>query len=569
LTAATTGTTNATIWHDPPALTPEQLAITDWPLLSAILHGRGITTRAEAMEFLHAATQPLADPYLLPDLDRAVALIREAVAGSAPLGIFGDYDVDGITSTAMLYRVFTRLGATVIPEIPHRHKDGYGLNHPAIDRLADAGVDVMVVVDCGSGNRRELEYAMSRGLRPIVLDHHLLHGDLPEEIPFVSPRRDSNRYPTSELAAVGVSFTLVRALLGDEDAAMYQPYAALGTVADVVELRGDNRALVARGLEMLRRWSLPGMRALLDCADIDRRILNTWHIGFIIGPRINAAGRMADPEIALNLLLANDYESAVPYAVQLEELNRKRQAETKRITEEAERMVLDQNGGTIPPVLVVDDPTWSIGLAGIVAGRLAENHHRPAIVFERGPIHAKGSARSGGTVDIVQALDMTAELLDRYGGHAAAAGLSLPSDRVDAFREALAASVMDLWGGKLPRRELHLDAEVPHSELRLETVEALSCLEPTGHGNEPPVFLVRDLQVRTPRPTRDGKHLMFQLEAHDGRKHSAIFFRAGERLDELIRAGRVDIACDLARNEWKGQTTLQLQIHDFRPSTVR
>ncbi len=567
MTVAATGTTDKTIWHDPPKLTPEQLAITDWPLLSAILHGRGIATRDEATAFLQAATAPLADPHLLPDLDRAVALIHEALQGTAPIGVFGDYDVDGITSTAMLFRVLTRLGGTVVPVIPHRQKDGYGLNGPAVDRFADAGVDVMIVVDCGSGNRRELEYAVSRGLRPIVLDHHLLHGDLPDSIPFVSPRRESNQYPTSELAAVGVAFTLVRALLGDDDAAMYQPYAALGTVADVVELRGDNRALVARGLEMLRRWSLPGMRALCDCAEIDRRILNTWHIGFVIGPRINAAGRMADPVVALNLLLANDYESAVPFAAQLEELNRKRQAETKRITEEAERMVQEQSDGVAPPVLVVDDPTWSIGLAGIVAGRLAENHNRPAIVFERGPLSAKGSARSGGTVDIVQALEMTSELLDRFGGHAAAAGLSLPSERVDEFRNALEASVMDLWGGVLPRRQLHLDAEVDHAELRLETVEALTCLEPTGHGNEAPVFLIRDLQVRSPRLTRDGKHLMFQLEGHDGRKHAAIYFRNGDRLDELVRAGRVDVACDLKQNEWKGQTSLQLQIHDFRAAT--
>lgn len=558
----------STIWHDPPVLSAEELSITDWPLLSAVLQARGITSRADATAFLNARDARPADPFLLPDMDRALDTVLDAVQGDAPVGVFGDYDVDGLTSTAMLYRVLTRLGASVIPVIPDRHRDGYGLNTPAIDRFADAGVKVMIVVDCGSGNRRELEYALSRGIRPVVLDHHLLHGDLPGEIPFVSPRRPENAYPTAELAAVGVAYTLVRAILGDDDAEMYLPYVAMGTIADVVELRGENRMMVTRGLDLLRRWGLPGMKALCDCAQIERHALSPWHIGFVIGPRINAAGRMASPDIALNLLLANDYESALPFAVNLDELNRKRQAETRRITEEAQKMVEHLGGAERLPVIVVDDPTWSIGLAGIVAGRLAENFNRPAIVFERGPLSAKGSARSGGTVDIVQALDMTAHLLDRYGGHAAAAGLSLQSDRVDEFRDALAASVMDLWGGVMPAREIRLDAEVEHTDLSLDTVERLQVIEPTGHGNEAPTFLIRGLDVRSPRRTRDGKHLMWQAVDSRSRPHGAIFFGAGDRLDEITRLGRIDLACDMQRDEWNGASRLKLHVKDFRPATA-
>lgn len=564
--AAIDADTQSAIWREPAVLSADELAITDWPLLSAVLQARGITTREAAQAFLNAAGARLADPLLLPDMQRAVDLIRDAVTSSAPLAIFGDYDVDGLTSTAMLYRALTRLGATVIPHIPDRRKDGYGLNTAAIDRFVASGVDVMIVVDCGSGNRRELEYALSHGLRPIVLDHHLLHGDLPDDIPFVSPRRPESQYPTAELAAVGVAFTLIRALIGDDQAEMYLPYVALGTVADVVELRRENRTLVARALEMLRRWSLPGLKALCDCAEIDRRSLNTWHIGFVLGPRLNAAGRMDSPDIALQLLLANDYDTALPYAAKLDELNRRRQAETRRITQEAERMVEHQGGASMLPVLVVDDPSWSIGLAGIVAGRLAETYYRPAIVIERGPLAAKGSARSAGTVDIVQALDMTASLLENYGGHAAAAGLSLPSDRVDEFRDALSASVLDLWGGVMPRREIVLDAEVSHSDLRLETVEGLSVIEPNGQGNPAPLFLVRGLDVRSPRRSRDGKHLMWQAVGSDARSHGVIFFGAGDRIDELTRAGKVDLACDLQHDDWNGNSRLKLHVRDFRPS---
>lgn len=558
----------AAIWREPATLTPQQLAITDWPLLSTVLHARGITSAEEAALFINAPNVPLADPFLLPDLQRAITLIQSALKDDAPVGIFGDYDVDGLTSTAMLVRALTRLGLTVIPEIPDRMRDGYGLNTPAIDRLTDAGVKLLIVVDCGSGNRRELEYVLSRGLQPIVLDHHRLHGDLPEEIPFVSPRRPENRYPETELAAVGVAFTLVRGLIGEREAEMYLPYVALGTVADVVQLRGENRALVARGLDMLRRWSLPGMKALCDLAEIDRKALNAWHIGFIIGPRINAAGRMASPDLALQLLLANDYDAALPFAARLEELNHQRRAETKRMVQEAEKMIEEQGGPDRQPVLVVDDPTWSVGLAGIVAGRLAETHHRPAIVFERGPLTAKGSARSAGTVDIVQALGMTNSLLDQYGGHSAAAGLSLSSGKVDEFRDALGASILDLWGGLIPRREVILDAEVPHNELHLETVARLASLEPYGHGNASPLFLLRGLDVRSPRRTRDGRHLMWQAVGSDGKPHGAIFFGAGDRVDELTRCGRVDIAAALQADTWNGSTRLKIHVKDFRPATA-
>lgn len=555
---------SAAIWHEPPQLSPEQLAITERPLVSAILHARGITTEEEAHHFLRPADVPLGDPYLLPDMDRAVALIRQAIADGASIGIFGDYDVDGLSSTAMLVRALSRLGAETMPVIPHRVKDGYGLNVDAIERFLDAGVRLVVVADCGSANKRELEFALSRGLQAIVLDHHRLHGELPETVPFVSPRRECSRYPESELAAVGVAFALLRALLGEQDAEMYLPYVALGTVADVVQLRGENRTLAARGIEMLRRWRLPGLSSLCTVASIDKRELDAFDIGFIIGPRINAAGRMDSPDIALNWFLANDLATAGLLAHQLNDLNTIRRSETQRVLEESQTQIEEMGGVARQPALVVADPSWSIGVAGIVAGKLAEQYHRPAIVFEQGSQISKGSARSNGTVDMVEALRRNASLLDRFGGHSAAAGLSIQSDRIDDFRQALTESVLELWGGKIPQPELRLDAEVRHDDLTLDVVEQLKVLEPCGFGNEPPRLLIRDLVPAGVRLSRNGRHVLLRLKDRNGTYHDGVFFGGGERFADLFDARLIDVAGSIRNDTWRGRARLQIRIEDFR-----
>jgi single-stranded-DNA-specific exonuclease len=557
-------TARRVIWREPAPLSPEQRSLTGWPLMSAILARRGITSADEARRFLDPLHQAFGNPLLLPDLERAVALIRRVIQDGGTIGIFGDYDVDGLSSTAMLARVLRKLGSDPEIIIPHRMRDGYGLSLDAVARFAQAGVSLLITVDTGSGSRPEIEAALQRGLDVIVLDHHQLHGSLPEAVPFVTPRRPENRYPEENLAAVGVVFTLTRALLGEREAEMYLPYVALGTVADVVNLHGENRVLAAKGIEALRRWKLPGMNALCAVAGVNKREIGSFEIGYIIGPRINAAGRMDTPLAALEWFLANDPEAAGPLAERLDDLNRARQQETQRILEEAILQVELRGPIEQTPAIVVDDPGWSIGIAGIVAGKLVERFHRPAVVIERGGMVSKGSARSPLTINVVEAIGMSADLLERYGGHAAAAGLTLASEHIERFRAEFMANVFDLAGGRLPDPVIELDAEVPHAELTLETVDRLDVLEPTGQGNRPPLFLVKNLVPRQPRLSRDGRHLFFDAVDELGRRHKAIFFGAGERLAELGAAGRVDLATSLRRDTWNGLTRMSLQLSDFR-----
>lgn len=562
-----TFSSTTTIWHEPPHYTAEELAITDWPLLSAILRQRGITSSEAARVFLRPELAPLGDPLLLPDMHQAITLIREAIERGDRIAIFGDYDVDGISSTAMLTRALRRLGADVTPRIPHRAHEGYGLNSNAVEEFATSGCKLLITADCGSSNVAEIALALARGMRVVVIDHHRVHHELPEEVAFVSPKRPENRYPEGELATAGVSFTLLRALLGDEGAEMYLPYAALGTVADVVALQGENRALAARGIELLRRWSLPGFKALCKLAGIERRAIDAFAIGYVIGPRINAAGRMDTPDIALDWFLSDDLAASLPHAERLDQLNRARQSETKRVLAQAEMQILQQGGAERQPVLVVDGEGWNVGVVGIVAGRLAERHNRPAVVIARGPEFSTGSARTAGAVDITEAIRECRDLLERFGGHTSAAGVTLATERIPEFRERLSQTVFRQLDGRLPVREIHLDAEIPHHDLRLDTVDRLTVLEPCGHGNERPLLLVRGVRPVNARTSRDGRHLLFTVTDTEGQAHKAAFFDAGHRLTELLRYDRIDLAAELLRDTWNGRVALQLRLTDFRPAT--
>lgn len=556
-----------TRWVEPPRLTAEQLAITQHPLLSAILHARGVRTHDEAAQFLSPGRVPFVDPFLLPDVERAVATIRRAIAERDRIGIFGDYDVDGLTSTAMLGRVLRRLGAHPLIVVPNRLTEVYGLSIEAVDRFHQAGVRLLITVDCGSSNARELEYALGLGMACVVIDHHQLGTPLPEPVAFVSPRRPESGYPLPNPAAVGVVWMVVRALLGDDEAAeMYLPYVALGTVADVVDLRGQNRTLVTRGIAKLRRWRSPGLMALCAVSAIDQARIRTREVGHIIGPRLNAAGRMDTPQLALDLLLADTAAEATPLALRLHDLNTLRQAETKRMFTEAAQMIDRAGGPDRLPAIVVADGSWSVGVAGIVAGRIADRYHRPAIVFERGDLVAKGSGRARGAIDLVGALRRLADLLERYGGHKHAAGLTLPTSRLDQFRDRFMETVLEMSGGEIPGRILVPDAEARTDDLCLATVDLFDALEPFGEGNPYPTLLVRDVATRWEKTSADGKHLLFTVVGADGRTTPAVYFGAGGRIDELRAAGRIDIVGELQRDDWDGRLRAKLYVADFRPA---
>lgn len=555
-----------TVWIEPEPIPYEARAFANVPLLSAVLWQRGIRSSTEAARFLAPETIPLGDPMLMPDMARAVDAIKAAIAGGKKIVVFGDYDVDGLTSTAMIVRVLRRLGGDPSCIVPHRMDDGYGLSPAIVERLLAQGVELLITVDCGSSNHAEFETLLERGVEIVVVDHHRVSKPLPEPIAFVSPRRPDNTYPFSDHAAVGVCFTLVRALLGDDDAEMYLPYVALGTVADVVELRDENRALVTRGLGMLRRWRLPGLKALCAAAGIDQQAIGAWDIGYVIGPRLNAAGRIDSPQAALDLLLADDATTATPLALKLSDFNATRQELTRRIQSEAEADIRARGAAEMPAIVVSGDG-WGIGVVGLVAGRLAENYNRPAIVFERGPETSRGSARSSGDVNIVEAIAASHDLLERYGGHRNAAGLTLPTANLERFQQELCATIFDMLGGRLPPKEIVLDAEVDQTDLHLGTVNVLSRLEPFGRGNDEPRLLLRSVRHRWEKTSRDGRHLLFQAVDDRGRGHSAVFFNAGNRLPELLRTPRIDIAANFRRDTWDGRERLKLHVCDFRPAT--
>ncbi len=554
-------------------------------LIHALLQRRGYATPEERRGFLNPTPRTMADPLLFADLDRAIARLQRAHANQELVAVWGDYDVDGLTSTALLTRALRGMGLRVRPFVPHRIHDGYGLNKPGIDRLLTEKVDLLVSVDCGVSDREPIAHAANQGLDVIVLDHHTVPETLPDAVAVVNPRRADCAYPYKDLAAVGVAYALVRALVAagftlqgawaeDEiDLIELLELAALGTVADVAPLTGENRAMVAWGLDALRHTTMPGLQALYQVAGLDSRRLSAWDIGHAIGPRLNAAGRIADATLALNLLLAESYAEALPLAEELDTLNRERRRELTRILEEAIALVEEAGPpDETMPILQIEGKGWTAGVVGLVAGRLTERYGRPAIVLERGEHTSKGSARSIAEFNVIEALADCADLLEHYGGHARAAGLTIANDKLEELRERLLHRARALLTADDLRPTLTLDLELPLADLGYQTVRALEQLEPFGQGNPEPLMLVRGVGVKWPKTSVDGKHLFFTAYSQDGRPVRApircVAFGQGERRSELLPAGtRIDVAGLLRREFWQGEERLSFHVRDFRPAS--
>ena len=553
-------------------------------IIAALLARRGYRTAVEQAAFLNPTPRTMADPFLLADLRRAVERLTLARERGELVAIWGDYDVDGLTSTALLTRALTGMGLRTRPFIPHRINDGYGLNIAGIDRLIAEGAGLLVSVDCGISDREPIAHAAARGLDVIVVDHHTVPPTMPDAAAVVNPRRADCAYPFKEMAAVGVVHSLVRALTAsgfalrgawDEDEAdllELLELAALGTVADVAPLHGENRAIVAWGLDALRHSALPGVQALCAVAGIEPGRLNAWDIGHALGPRLNAAGRIADADLALRLLLAESFEEALPLAQELDALNRERRRELGRILEEAIALV-EASGppDDTTPIVQIAGVGWTAGVVGLVAGRLSERYGRPAIVLERGERTSKGSARSTAAFNLIEALAECADLLDHYGGHARAAGLTVANDKVEELRARLLRRARERLTADDLRPSLNLDLDLALSDLGYGTVDALARLEPFGHGNPEPLILLRGIGVKWPKTSGDGKHLFFSAQAQWGRPTRApircVSFGQGLRRAELVGTGvRVDLAGTLRREWWQGEERLSFHVRDFRPA---
>lgn len=558
-------------WLAPPAPEIVRAALGRWPpLLQDLLYHRGITSAEAADEFL-ARAWSAGDPFQLKGMEQALERLERAIARGEPIAVYGDYDVDGVTATAMLVQVLQILGAHVRPYIPHRETEGYGLNSEALRGLAEAGIRVVITVDCGARAVTEAALARSIGLDLILTDHHLPGEVLPEAV-LINPKQPDCPYPFKELAGVGVAYKLVQALKVLYPHAPFEPedfldLVALGTVADIVPLLGENRALVARGLERLRTPARVGLQALYQVAGLEASRVDPWAISFILAPRLNAAGRLEHALAAYHLLMTADPAKAITLAEELDRQNRERQALTQATEEAARAMAIPDD--QIPWLIFAASEDFRPGVVGLAAGRLAEAFHRPAVVISLMGEEGRGSARSIPEFHITQALDACADLLVRHGGHAAAAGFVVRRENLERLRERL----QELAAQALRARELQptivVEAVLPLREVTWRLHEWIARLEPYGYGNPAPRFLSRGVVVRNARTVgNDGQHLRMVLTTPEGGPvWDAIAFRQGDRAGEVQAGMRLDVVFEVRAERWNGEPRLTLFVEDFAPAS--
>jgi len=545
----------------------EQLNIS--PLVARLLAVRGITDAGEAERFLNSSEDQFHDPFLLDGMKAAVERIRAAVHGGEKIRIYGDYDADGVCAVSLMIGLMRELGARFDYYIPHRRTEGYGMNRDAVESARADGVRLIVTVDTGISAAAEAAYARELGIDVIVTDHHQPPETLPDACAVVNPKKPGCPYPFKELAGVGVAFKLAHALLG-ELPHRYLEYAATGTVADLMPLTGENRLIVKMGLQRLRVTKIPGFRALAGVAGLEQRELGAAHIGFAIAPRINAVGRLERADSAVACLTTDDEAEAERLAGELDRMNRERQAIAEAIAEEAAQQVeAARAGGLSGKVIVAAGEDWNVGVVGIVASKLLEKYYRPALVFSIDPVTgtAKGSARSIPGFDIHRALTACAEWLDHFGGHRAAAGMTLHRDRLPDLRRALNEIAERELGEELLTPELRADMELSLADVSVRMIEGLEALAPFGIGNPPPRFILEGLAVKEIRKLgRDERHLKLLL-AHpedESLTIDALGFGKADLWPHISKTASVDVLGELSVNEWNGGRRAQIVIHDIR-----
>jgi single-stranded-DNA-specific exonuclease len=544
------------------------------PLIGRLLWQRGLTDADAAYRFLHPALDHLHDPMRLADMGRAVDRLLEAVAKRERIVVHGDYDVDGITATVIVRRMLEMLGGRVSHFVPERIRDGYGLNVPTIDRLHAEGARVIVSVDCGIRGGDAARRARELGIDLIITDHHEPEAVLPDAYAVINPKRLDCSYPDKQLAGVGVALKLIQALCGRAGRDRWLPgfikLAALGTLADVVPLLGENRVIASLGLDALSQGPhKAGLRALIEVSGLAGRRIDSYHVAFMLAPRLNAAGRMSTPDLALRLLLASEdhmLEEARGLAEQLNRENERRQQEELVVVAEARRVVEHDPDVGSRSVLVVAGDGWHRGVIGIVASKLVDIYHRPAIVIAVEGDTAYGSCRSIPEFDMLHALESCGRHLARFGGHQMAAGLTLTTSEITPFRDAMATVGDDRLGPDDLRPRLRLDAPLGFRCIRPEFYEALNGLAPFGLGNPRPVFFTRGAQVsQGPRRMKE-RHLSMGLR-HDGVVLRGVFWRGADH-EALIAGARegLDVAFSVEQNTFNGMTSLQLTLADVKAS---
>ena len=532
------------------------------PLAAMVLASRGLGTEKEAAAYLDC-NAPLEDPFRMKDMDLAAGRVGLAMARGEKIAVFGDYDVDGITATCLLTDFLRSNGANCISYIPGRLEEGYGLNPIAIRQLHAEGVSLIITVDCGITALSEAELCRQLGMDLVITDHHECKEALPHAVAVVDPHRPDDGYPHRNLSGVGVAFKLASALSGDQEAVLseYADMVCLGTVADVMLLHGENRVFVCRGLESLRATRRPGIAALMAQCSCAPETVSASSIGFMLAPRINAAGRMGQIDLAVELFLTDDPRRAEELAKALCELNRQRQSVESEIYRQAISMLPP---GKPPEAIVLADEHWHQGVVGIVASRIAEEYACPAFLICLDGEHGKASSRSHGGFNLFSSLTALSPLLESYGGHELAAGFTISRSNIPEFRKKICALAAGFYDEDTPRTQLDIDCAIPAELLTIRGIESLSVLEPCGNGCPKPVLMMGGLTIDRIQQVGGGRHMRLKLRS--GRiSLNAIYFSATAEGVSIQPGDVVDVAFTPQINEFRGERAVQMNVLDIRP----
>lgn len=541
------------------------------PIVSNLLYQRDVRDKETAEEFLHSDYRTgLHDPFLMKDMDVASARIARAIENGESMAVYGDYDTDGVTAVALLMQAIPAMGGKLRPYIPHRVREGYGLNREAIESLANDGISLLITVDCGISNLAEVAYARELGLDVIVTDHHSPPEEVPNANAVVNPKQKDCSYPYDQLVGVGIAYKLVQAIVRQ---GLRLPLrgrdlldvVAVGTVTDMGPLTGENRVLVKHGLDALNSTSRPGLRALINASGLTQGKIKASDIGFGLGPRINAAGRLDDATRSYDLLLADNFASAEKLASELNQANRQRQDLTKEVQESAKAFA-ESDGSVQNRIIVIAGEDYPAGVVGLVAGRLVEEWGRPVLILERKEEVAVGSARSVRGFNIIEALRRCDDLFVRYGGHSMAAGFTIENEKLPELNQRLQEIAAEQLDDDMLVPKLEIDMEIDLSEVSWELVRLLETLEPYGQANPQPVFMSRNLHVVSAQ-TRgaDKQHLSMMISDGSNKPpFQAIAFRLGHLASALNRHPYIDLAYHIEEREWNGEKSIQLNVRDFR-----
>jgi single-stranded-DNA-specific exonuclease len=534
-------------------------------LTAQLLLNRGIIDASGARSFLDCSLSSSPDPFLLKDMDKAVARIKKAISGGEKILVYGDYDVDGITSVAVLFSALKTLGATCEYYIPHRVEEGYGLNLPAVKKAHRDGVTLIVTVDCGISSFNEITHASSLNIDTIVTDHHeIMESRIPPAYAVINPLQDSCSYPFKHLAGVGLAYKLVKALYADTPffAEDFLDLVSLGTIADIAPLVGENRILAKYGLEVLNRNNRIGLQALIEVSGLSGKDISCGHVGFILGPRINAMGRIGSAYKALELLLMQDKDEALKLAKMLDVENRNRQKIEGKITEEAVEKVEREVNFKHHRVIVLASESWHPGVIGIVASRIADRYYRPAILISLDGKFGKGSGRSIENFHLFEYLLRCKDLLAGFGGHEAACGITIEKDKIDEFRDRINLEASKGLSEDIFSPTLDIDMDVPLNMLSEAVIAEIESLAPFGEANPRPVLASRGLTVKD-EPRRIGKGGFKMWVTDNALTCEAVTFgRSG--LAAPAGGSGVDLAYTPSINTWQGLSSIQLELHDIK-----